>query len=90
MTPGKDKFMRRMGFNLGCGAALLLVLGGWVRADHYGLTAGKLELKSANVLAFGPHGILFVGDAQAAKIYAVQSGDPLAVKQNLDDAAGVI
>lgn len=86
--------MRGTGLNWGYGATLLLVLGGFVQADQYGLTAGKLELKSANVLAFGPDGILFVGDAQAAKIYALQTGDkpgdPLAVKQDLDDAAGAI
>ncbi len=48
-------------------------------ARDTGLTAslkkGTVELKSAGPLAFGPQGILFVGDPQAATIYAVATGD---------------
>ncbi|MCA9079616.1 MAG: hypothetical protein KDA58_03615 [Planctomycetaceae bacterium] len=44
-------------------------------ADQYGLEPGELKLQSANVLAFGPAGILFVGDAKAAEIVAIQTGD---------------
>jgi hypothetical protein len=40
-----------------------------------GLTRGKPELKSAGALAFGPPGVLFIGDAQAAAIVAVDTGD---------------
>jgi hypothetical protein len=40
-----------------------------------GLEKGTVELKSAGPLAFGPQGILFVGDPQAAVIYAVDTGD---------------
>ncbi len=73
---------------------MLLAVSGSVHADQYGLKDGKLELQSANVLAFGPDGILFVGDAKAAKIYAVQTGDKPgdaeAVKQEMDDVAGQI
>src|SRR5689334_3938090 len=32
---------------------------------------GKVELKSAGALAFGPSGVLFIGDSQGAAIYAV-------------------
>jgi hypothetical protein len=39
------------------------------------LKSGKVELKSAGPLAFGPQGVLFVGDPQAATIYAIDSGD---------------
>ena len=37
-------------------------------AELYGLTPGTVELKSAGPLAFGPSGVLFVGDAKAAKV----------------------
>lgn len=44
-----------------------------------GLTAdmkeGKLELKSAGPLAFGPDGVLFVADTKAAAIVALATGD---------------
>jgi len=39
------------------------------------MTMGKAELKSAGQLAFGPDGILFVGDSMAAAIIAIDTGD---------------
>jgi hypothetical protein len=40
-----------------------------------GLKKGTVELKSAGPLAFGPQGILFIGDPAAAAIHAVDTGD---------------
>lgn len=68
-------------------------------ADGYGLKPGAVELKSAGPLAFGPDGILFIGDPKAAAIYAIDTGDkdgaPAAAKykieglqQKLADAIG--
>ena len=37
--------------------------------------AALVELKSAGPLAFGPQGILFVGDPQTATLYAIDTGD---------------
>jgi hypothetical protein len=42
---------------------------------YEGMSKGNVELKSATALCFGPHGILFVGDPQAATIYAIDTGD---------------
>jgi hypothetical protein len=39
------------------------------------MQAGTVELKSAGPLAFGPDGILFIGDPQAACVYAVATGE---------------
>jgi len=39
------------------------------------LTAGKVDLKSAGALAFGPGGILFVGDSVGGAVVAVDTGD---------------
>ncbi|MBI3471554.1 MAG: hypothetical protein HY013_09375 [Candidatus Solibacter usitatus] len=39
------------------------------------LKAGKADLKSAGPLAFGPEGILFVGDPMGAAIFALDTGD---------------
>ncbi len=39
------------------------------------MKAGKADLSSAGVLAFGPEGILFVGDSQGAKVFALDTGD---------------
>jgi hypothetical protein len=46
------------------------------------LKKGTPELKSAGALAFGPQGILFVGDTQAATIYAFDTGDRTAPTSN--------
>src|SRR3954471_21488651 len=46
-------------------------------AAHWtaGMKEGKLELKSAGPIAFGPEGILFIADTKAAAIAAVATGD---------------
>jgi hypothetical protein len=44
-------------------------------ASTSGLTPGKADLKSAGSLAFGPDGILFVGDSMSASIFALDTND---------------
>jgi len=39
------------------------------------LKKGTVELKSAGPLAFGPQGILFIGDPKTATIHAIDTGD---------------
>jgi len=39
------------------------------------LKKGNPDLKSAGALAFGPEGILFVGDTQGAALFAIDTGD---------------
>src|ERR1051326_6178600 len=40
-----------------------------------GLSAGKVEIKSAGPLAFGPEGILFVGDSVGGSVVEIDTGD---------------
>jgi len=40
-----------------------------------GMTAGKVDVKSAGPLAFGPDGVLFIGDSLGAKVVAIDTGD---------------
>lgn len=54
-------------------AALLLAPAAAVRADD--LKPGTPELKSATALAFGPKGLLFVGDSAGAAVFAIDTGD---------------
>src|SRR5438067_177834 len=44
-------------------------------AANASLKSGKAELKSAGPLAFGPEGILFVGDSAGASIVALDTED---------------
>ena len=56
--------------------ACAMLLAGSARADlGDSLKRGTPEIKSAGPLAFGPEGILFVGDPQAATIFAIATGD---------------
>jgi hypothetical protein len=45
-----------------------------------GLTSGKAQLKSAGPLAFGPDGVLFIGDSAAAAVVAIDTRDNKAVQ----------
>jgi hypothetical protein len=60
--------------------AACLTVGLAFSANTLGLKAGKAELKSAGPLAFGPDGILFVGDSAGAQIVAIDSGDRTPVR----------
>lgn len=55
-------------------AALVLASAAVGRADD-GLAKGTPDLKSAAALAFGPKGLLFVGDTAGAAVFAIDTGD---------------
>lgn len=57
---------------IGCAALVASAVWG---AEGANLTVGKLELKSAGPIAFGPAGVLFVGDSTAATLAAIDTGD---------------
>lgn len=47
----------------------------------YGLKAGNPEIKSIAALAFGPDGILFIGDSKSAAVFAVDTRDKTPVEK---------
>jgi hypothetical protein len=55
--------------------ACLSVAAGFASEFTDGLRSGNVELKSAAQLAFGPEGILFIGDSHQAAIFAVDTED---------------
>jgi hypothetical protein len=58
-----------------CLPAIVLALAAAAQAAPAGLDQnGKPDLKSAGALAFGPKGVLFVGDPQGAQIFAIDVG----------------
>lgn len=69
----KEPVMKRL--LLCCAATGLLAMGSIGHAAEWGLKEGSPNLKSANTLVFGPDGILFVGDAKAAAVVAIATGD---------------
>jgi hypothetical protein len=51
---------------------------GQVSAKDYGLSSGSPDMQSAGALAFGPEGILLVGDSKGAAIFAIDTEDTTA------------
>lgn len=62
-------------------AALLAAATGTARADD-GLTKGTPDVKSVTALAFGPKGLLFVGDSIGGSVFAFDTGDSKATGDN--------
>ncbi len=56
-------------------AAAMVVMGAGLTARGAELAKGTPDLKSAGALAFGPDGVLFIGDAQGGAIFAVDTQD---------------
>ena len=50
-------------------------------AQELGLAMGSPDIRSVGPLAFGPEGVLFVGDNAGASIFALDVGDVLTVGQ---------
>lgn len=60
-------------------------------ADH-GMKQGKADIQQAGALAFGPEGVLFVGDSMGAAVFALDTGDQAseATPVNIDGINGKI
>lgn len=79
---------------------LSCAIAGWLlsmsvgQAAEWGLKEGEPGIKSATALAFGPDGILFVGDTKGATIYAIGTndtkGDATKAQQNVAGLNGEI
>ena len=78
----------RMRFLAACVATVALLAANLLTAAEWGLKAGNPELKSASILAFGPDGILLVGDTKAATVFAIDlqdtAGAPGKVELNVE------
>jgi len=53
------------------------------------LKAGKAELQSAGPLAFGPDGVLFVGDSMGAAVFALATEDTASSSPGRVDISGI-
>lgn len=74
LTTGNHQ-MKKVSLLLSLVVTALLTVSTSANAAEWGLKEGTPELKSAGALAFGPDGILFVGDTKAATVYAIATGD---------------
>lgn len=60
---------------MGCVVMALLFTSSLQAANKWGLKEGSPDIKSAGHLAFGPDGVLFIGDAKGAAVFAFDTGD---------------
>jgi hypothetical protein len=86
--------IRFRGIVLGLGALCFLAPLAWADQPSASLKKGTPDLKSAGPLAFGPEGILFVGDTKGAALFAIDTGDRAEAAQkaavNIPDVAGKV
>ncbi|MCA9123086.1 MAG: hypothetical protein H6822_01690 [Planctomycetaceae bacterium] len=62
-------------FCLSCAILVAMLTVSATNGAEWGLKKGNADLKSAGPLAFGPDGILLVGDTKAATVVAIDTGD---------------
>ena len=73
----KYKTMKKVYYLFGSAVLALVLLASADRFDgaNYGFKNGTPALQSVSALAFGPDGILFIGDSKRATIFAVDTRD---------------
>lgn len=74
--------MKKISYILAAGfAVLLLIAANRPNKNAYGLKKGTPEIKSISALAFGPDGILFIGDSKAVSVFAIDTKDKTMVEK---------
>jgi hypothetical protein len=64
-----------------CAAFILLAAAKKTNTHPYGLKRGMADVKSISAIAFGPDGILFIGDSKSATVFAIDTKDKTAVEK---------
>jgi hypothetical protein len=74
--------MKKLYYSLtACAAFFILVAANKSTSNPYGLKMGTPSVQSINALAFGPDGILFIGDSKSATVFAIDTKDKTVVEK---------
>ncbi len=68
-------------FAAACAAFILLIAANRSTNHPYGLKTGTPSVQSISALAFGPDGILFIGDSKSATVFAIDTKDKSVVEK---------
>lgn len=75
--------MKKLFYLFAASSAFILVIAANNRSTPhpYGLKKGTPSIQSISALAFGPDGIIFIGDSKSAAVFAVDTKDKTAVEK---------
>lgn len=62
-------------------AAVIMLMAANKSSNPYGFKKGAAAIQSISAIAFGPDGILFIGDSKSASVYAIDTKDKVAVEK---------
>ncbi len=74
--------MKKLYYSTAAFAAFVILVAANRSTEHpYGLKTGTPAIQSISALAFGPEGILFIGDSKSATVFAVDTKDKTLVEK---------
>jgi hypothetical protein len=74
--------MKKLFYFIIAGAAFIVLIAANRTSQHpYGLKNGTAAVQSISAIAFGPDGILFIGDSKAATVFAIDTKDKTATEK---------
>ena len=74
--------MKKLNYSIAaCAAFVVLIAANRSTKNPYGLKMGTPSVQSINALAFGPDGILFIGDSKSATVFAIDTKDKTIVEK---------
>jgi hypothetical protein len=74
--------MKKLSYFIVAGAAFIILIAATRSSKHpYGLKNGTASVQSISAIAFGPDGILFIGDSKSASVFAIDTKDKTVVEK---------
>src|SRR5215204_5064279 len=74
--------MKKLSYLIAASAAFIILIAATRSSKHpYGLKNGTASVQSISAIAFGPDGILFIGDSKSASVFAIDTKDKTVVEK---------
>jgi hypothetical protein len=74
--------MKKLSYFIVASAAFIFLVAANRSTDNpYGLKRGTASIQSISAIAFGPGGILFIGDSKSASVFAIDTKDKTAMEK---------
>jgi hypothetical protein len=74
--------MKKLSYFIAASAAFIILIAATRSSKHpYGLKNGTVSVQSISAIAFGPDGILFIGDSKSASVFAIDTKDKTVVEK---------